>query len=209
MAGFILGFDGEKTGAGDRIIDFVEATSIPKAMFGLLQALPNTPLWKRLHQEGRLRSGSEETYGHQMTLTNFIPTRPLDELVREYANCFWELYEPSRYLSRVYRHYKEMKPAPHKVPLRMLEWIEMRAVLIICWRQGIKRNTRFQFWRQFFTILWHNPNVFVPYLSNCAAIEHFIEYRKIVRDEIEAQAAEFLAAEANLQTASAKVSLPL
>jgi len=209
MAGFILGFDGEKTGAGDRIIDFVEATSIPKAMFGLLQALPNTPLWKRLHQEGRLRSGSEETYGHQMTLTNFIPTRPLEELVREYANCFWELYEPSRYLSRVYRHYKEMKPAAHKVPLRMLEWIEMRAVLIICWRQGVKRNTRFQFWRQFFTILWHNPNVFVPYLSNCAAIEHFIEYRKIVRDEIEAQAAEFLAAEANLQTASAKVSLPL
>ena len=144
-----------------------------------------------------------------MTLTNFIPTRPVEELVREYANCFWELYEPSRYLSRVYRHYKEMKPAPHKVPLKMLEWIEMRAVLIICWRQGIKRNTRFQFWRQFFTILWHNPNVFVPYLSNCAAIEHFIEYRKIVRDEIEAQAAEFLAAEANLQMTSAKVSLPL
>jgi radical SAM superfamily enzyme YgiQ (UPF0313 family) len=44
MAGFILGFDGEKAGAGDRIIEFVEATAIPKAMFGMLQALPNTAL---------------------------------------------------------------------------------------------------------------------------------------------------------------------
>jgi len=53
MAGFILGFDGEGQGRGDRIIDFVEATAIPKAMFGML-TLPNTALWKRLQQEGRL-----------------------------------------------------------------------------------------------------------------------------------------------------------
>ncbi|MEL6385704.1 MAG: radical SAM protein, partial [Cyanobacteria bacterium J06626_18] len=29
MAGFIIGFDGEKTGAGQRIVDFVEQTAIP------------------------------------------------------------------------------------------------------------------------------------------------------------------------------------
>ena len=29
MADFIMGFDGEKPGAADRIIDFVEATAIP------------------------------------------------------------------------------------------------------------------------------------------------------------------------------------
>ncbi|MGA7935499.1 MAG: radical SAM protein, partial [Kovacikia sp.] len=33
MAGFIIGFDGEKTGAGDRIVRFVEQTAIPMAMF--------------------------------------------------------------------------------------------------------------------------------------------------------------------------------
>ncbi|MBR8834247.1 MAG: B12-binding domain-containing radical SAM protein [Stigonema ocellatum SAG 48.90 = DSM 106950] len=207
MAGFILGFDGEKTGAGDRIMDFMEATAIPKAMFGMLQALPNTPLWHRLQKEGRLRLGSEETHGNQMTLTNFVPTRPLEELGREYASCFWELYEPSRYLSRVYRHFIRMKPAPHKVPLRMLELIEMRAVLIICWRQGIKRSTRFQFWRQLFSIIRHNPGVFVPYLSNCALIEHFLEYRQIVRDEIEAQVAEFSAAEVNLRSESSSFAV--
>lgn len=198
MAGFILGFDGEKAGAGDRIIQFVEATSIPKAMFGLLQALPNTALSKRLQQEGRLLEDSQETSGHQMTLTNFIPTRPPEELAREYIKCFWELYEPSRYLSRVYRHFRGMKPAPHKVPFRMLELVELRAVLTIFWRQGIKRNTRLQFWRQLFSIMRHNSGVFVPYLSNCALIEHFLDYRQVVRDEIEGQLNEYLVEVAKL-----------
>jgi radical SAM superfamily enzyme YgiQ (UPF0313 family) len=200
MAGFILGFDNEKAGVGDRIIDFVETTAIPKAMFGMLQALPNTALWKRLEKEGRLIEGNQETHGHQMTLTNFIPTRPPEELAREYANCFWELYEPRRYLSRVYRHFITRKPTAHKMPFRMLELIEIKAVLIICWRQGIKRNTRFQFWRQLFSILWKNSAVFVPYLSNCALIEHFIDYRQIVRDEIEAEITQLLTArEASLK----------
>jgi radical SAM superfamily enzyme YgiQ (UPF0313 family) len=199
MAGFILGFDGEKSGAGDRIIDFVETTAIPKAMFGILQALPNTALWKRLQEEGRLLERNKETQGHQMTLMNFVPTRSTKELAQEYVSCFWELYEPSRYLARVYRHFMSMKPAPHKVPFRMLEFIEMKAVLTICWRQGIKRSTRFQFWRQLFFIIRRNPAVFVPYLSNCALIEHFLHYRQIVREEVEAQLAEFVVDQANSQ----------
>lgn len=187
VAGFILGFDGERSGAGQRIIDFVEATAIHKAMFGMLQALPNTALWKRLQAEGRLLEAMQETQGHQMAIANFVPTRPVEELAREYLSCFWELYEPSRYLSRVYRHYMELKPTPHRVPFRMLEPIELRAVLSIFWRQGFKRKTRFQFWRQLIAIIQHHPRVFVPYLSNCALGEHFFHYREIVRNEIETQ----------------------
>jgi radical SAM superfamily enzyme YgiQ (UPF0313 family) len=197
MAGFILGFDGEKDGAGERIIEFVEATAIPKAMFGMLQALPNTALWKRLEKEGRLIEQNKETQGHQMALMNFVPTRSPEELAREYVNCFWELYEPSRYLSRVYRHFMTMKPSPNKVPFRMLEPIEIKAVLTICWRQGIKRSTRFQFWRQLFSIMRRNPGVFVPYLSNCALVEHFIHYREIVRDKVEEQLAEYFTGKVN------------
>jgi len=200
MAGFILGFDGEKAGAGKRIVDFMEATAIPKAMVGMLQALPSTALWQRLQQEDRLLETNPQTNGHQMTLPNFVTTRPVEELAQEYVSCFWELYEPSRYLSRVYRHFREMKPVPHKVPLRILSLIELRAVLTICWRQGIKRHTRRQFWRQLFSIIFHNSGVFVPYLSNCALVEHFTDYRQVVRDELEAQVAEVLAAEANVQT---------
>ncbi len=48
MAGFIIGFDGEKPGAGSRIVKFVEQTTIPTALFSMLQALPDTALWHRL-----------------------------------------------------------------------------------------------------------------------------------------------------------------
>ncbi|MDJ0701849.1 MAG: B12-binding domain-containing radical SAM protein [Leptolyngbyaceae cyanobacterium MO_188.B28] len=200
MAGFIIGFDSEKSGAGQRIIDFVEVTAIPQAMFGMLIALPNTALWHRLKQEGRLLEGKEETQGSQMSLPNFVPTRPIEDIAREYVNCFWELYEPSRYLSRVFRHFMEMRPSPHKAPFRALKLNELRAVLIICWRQGLKRNTRFQFWRQLFSILRRNRSRFVPYLTACALNEHFIDYRQIVRHDIEAQLAEYLALKVKSKT---------
>ncbi|HEY9606394.1 MAG TPA: B12-binding domain-containing radical SAM protein, partial [Allocoleopsis sp.] len=191
MAGFIIGFDGEKSGAGSRIVDFVEATAIPQAICSMLQALPNTALWHRLKKEGRLLEAVEEANIHQTTLTNFIPTRPLEELAREYINCFWQLYEPDRYLGRVYRHFLNMKPTPHKKTFRMPELRDIRGLILLCWRQGFKRSTRFQFWRQLFSIARHNPGVFESYLINCAHLEHFLDYRQIVRDQIETQLAEY------------------
>ena len=199
MAGFIMGFDGEKPGAGDRIINFVEATAIPQALFSMLQALPNTALWYRLQKEGRLLEGRGVANIHQTTLINFIPTRPVEDIAHEYVRCFWELYEPSRYLARVYRHFRFMNPKPLKKKLRMPGWIEIRAILTICWRQGIKRNTRWQFWQQLFSMLRHNPSVFESYIINCAHLEHFVDYRQIVRDQIEAQLAEVAALEAATQ----------
>ncbi|MGK7888351.1 MAG: B12-binding domain-containing radical SAM protein [Leptolyngbyaceae cyanobacterium] len=189
MAGFIIGFDGEKPGAGDRIIDFVEATAIPQALFSMLQALPNTALWDRLEKEKRLLNPDEEANIHQTTLINFQPTRPIEEIAQEYVRCFWDLYEPSHYLARVYRHFRNMRPKPHRKKFIMPALVEFRALFTICWRQGIKRNTRWQFWRQLVAIMRHNPKVFQHYLVNCAHLEHFMDYRQIVRDEINAQLA--------------------
>ncbi|MGJ3253362.1 MAG: B12-binding domain-containing radical SAM protein [Elainellaceae cyanobacterium] len=192
MAGFIIGFDGEKAGAGDRIIDFVEATAIPQALFSMLQALPNTALWHRLEREQRLLARDDEANIHQTTLINFVPTRPLEDIAREYVRCFWDLYEPNRYLARVYRHFLEMKPKPHKKTFKMPDLLAFRALFTICWRQGIKRNTRVQFWQQLFAIIRHNPRVFQHYLTNCALLEHLLDYRYIVRNEIDAQLVDYL-----------------
>ncbi|MCP2731278.1 B12-binding domain-containing radical SAM protein [Limnofasciculus baicalensis] len=207
MAGFIIGFDGEKLGAGDRIIQFAEATAIPHAMVSMLQALPNTALWHRLTKEGRLLEGNGEANIHQGTLTNFIPTRPLEDIAHEYVKCFWELYEPKRYLGRVYRHCLTMKPRPHKKAFKMPGLPEIRAILTIVWRQGIKRDTRWQFWYQIFSILRHNPRVFESYITNCAHLEHFIEYRQIVRNEIEGQLDQYLAVKADVQSSVRQMEL--
>jgi radical SAM superfamily enzyme YgiQ (UPF0313 family) len=92
-AGFILGFDGEKSGAGDRIQAFVEQTSLPQPMLGILQALPNTALWERLKQENRLLEGIGVTeLGDQNSLMNFIPTRAIAEIGKEYVEAFWKCF---------------------------------------------------------------------------------------------------------------------
>jgi radical SAM superfamily enzyme YgiQ (UPF0313 family) len=189
MAGFIIGFDGEKTGAGDRIVEFVEKTAIPTAFFSMLQALPDTALWHRLKKEGRLRGNAEI---NQTTLMNFTPTRPIAEIAREYLDAFDALYDPLNYLNRTYRHFLTLGTPTHKNSLRKVSWVSVRALLIVCWRQGIVRKTRLRFWLNLIGIFQNNPRVWDHYLSICALSEHFLEYRSIVRTMIEGQLAEVL-----------------
>ena len=52
--GFIVGFDTEKASVAEGMIECIEDTAIPACMVGLLYALPNTQLTRRLEREGRL-----------------------------------------------------------------------------------------------------------------------------------------------------------
>ena len=200
MAGFIIGFDGEKAGAGQRIVDFVEEAAIPTAFFSMLQALPDTALWHRLNKEGRLRGASGV---NQTTLMNFIPTRPMEEVAREYVDGFWDLYDPQRFLDRAYRHYRILGDAPcHRKPSkkerragRQLNWREVRAFASILVRQGFVRKTRVTFWRYLWQMYRHNSGRVISYLTVCAQIEHFLEYRKLVRKQIDRQLAAHIAEE--------------
>jgi radical SAM superfamily enzyme YgiQ (UPF0313 family) len=208
MAGFIIGFDGEKSGAGQRIVNFVEKTAIPTALFSMLQALPDTALWHRLAKENRLRSQTNTTVaGHQTSLMNYIPTRPLEEIAREYIEAFWDLYEPAKFLDRTYRHYLmlgEAKfPTKENSTKKKIDWVIIRALFIICWRQGLVRSTRWQFWGNLISMIQKNPGGVSSYLSTCALAEHFLDYRIIVRREVEAQLEEFLAQERLIQATEA------
>jgi radical SAM superfamily enzyme YgiQ (UPF0313 family) len=198
MAGFIIGFDEEKKGAAERIIKFVEEAAIPTAMFGMLQALPNTALWHRLEKEGRLRVNPKQDI-NQSTLMNFIPTRPIEEIAQEYIQTFWQLYDEEVFLDRTYRCFLKLgapkaKPAPKPPSL-----IDLKALAIVVWRQGFKRKTRWKFWHHLLGIIKNNPAVWEQYLTVCAHNEHFLEYRQIVRAEISQQLAAFLEQEAQLK----------
>lgn len=200
MAGFIIGFDGEKPGAGDRVARFVQQTSIPIAMFSMLQALPDTALWHRLAKEGRLVD--QQSGMNQTTLMNFIPTRPIEEIAREYIEAFGKIYEPMQFLDRTYRHFMMLGAPRNRVRRRKLvSWVTIRALLTLLWRQGVLRETRWKFWIYLYNIVKHNPRVWDHYLSVCGYFEHFYEYREIVRQQIETQLAEFLAAKAESEKA--------
>ena len=189
-AGFILGFDGERAGAGARIQAFVEQTNIPQPMLGILQALPNTALWQRLEREQRLvaDSGLNEV-GDQNNLMNFIPTRSIDEIAKDYVEGFWTLYEPSNYLKRCFEQCLAIDLPRHRKQARQFSLTKGLTVFArLIWLQGLQRSEiRFQFWQQLGAILLKKPEVFDLYLGLCAAGEHFWEYRVLARERITQQ----------------------
>ena len=188
MAGFIIGFDGEKDGAGHRIVDFVTRTGIPAAMMGMLQALPKTALWARLEREGRLIQGEDAAKGvNQTNLLNFKPTRPIRDIANEYVDAFCALYEPNAYMDRVYSYYLKMGAPRWKAAAKLPSLVDLKALSIVVWRQGIKRNTRTRFWRYLFGMARNNPALLEQFLSVLAHNEHFLEYRSIVQQEIREQ----------------------
>ncbi len=195
MGGFIIGFDGEQPGAGARLVDFVEQTTIPAAMLSMIQALPHTALWHRLKKEGRLLPEVGDV--HQTTLLNFVPTRPISEIAREYVQAYEKLYDPTALLNRTYRHYLMLGKAriAHTRDARKenkgiyYNKFPLKALLTICWRQGVVRQSRWPFWRNLASLLWKYPAVVPSYLSVCAYGEHFVEYRNTVCSQIEARVA--------------------
>jgi radical SAM superfamily enzyme YgiQ (UPF0313 family) len=186
-AGFILGFDGERSGAGQRIQNFVEATSIPQPMLGILQALPNTALWQRLQKEQRLLEGvGGIEVGDQNTLMNFTPTRPLTELAQDYVHALWTMYEPKNYLRRCFQQCLNIAPNPRLYQnMHFPRGKGIRLVAQLIWHQGIRRREiRAQFWQQLWAIVRTKPQFLNMYLGLCAAGEHFWEYRALARQRI-------------------------
>lgn len=189
MASFIIGFDGEKKGAGERISHFVEETSIPVVMLNTLHVLPNTRLWTKLKTEGRLledRTSGQSTGG----ILNYIPTRPAREILEEYVETWNYLYESSRFLARTYRYYLSMRPTRAAAassngnanmpingrPFRDIVG-DVRRFTRLSLRQGLYRNSRRQYWKQIFGILKHNPSRFVPYIVRCIMGEDMFKIR--------------------------------
>jgi radical SAM superfamily enzyme YgiQ (UPF0313 family) len=189
-AGFIIGFDGEKPGAGERVVRFVQDTPIALSMFSMLQVLPGTALETRLKKEGRMLEAGGNI--NQTTLMNFVPSRPIEIIAQEFIESFWHLYDPQNYLDRTYQQFLLMGEPRNKTTLRTPSWVVIRAMLIIFWRQGLLRKTRWTFWRYLVHMMIAKPRNWQYYLSICALGEHFLEYRDLVRQQIESQLAGYL-----------------
>lgn len=186
MSGFILGFDGENPGAGQRIQEFVEETGIPQAHLNLLQALHNTAMWQRLKQEGRLMETLDDfaASGSQKSLMNFVPTRPIEDIVSEFIHAFWNLYDPMAYLKRTFRHFSMMEGKRPRSK-RPIGWHEVKLFTAVCWRQGIVRSTRWRFWYQFLLIGLQKPHLWYDYLAALSFGEHFFSFRHEVKANLE------------------------
>ena len=104
-AGFIVGFDNEKVSIADAMVELIDDASIPVAMVGLLYALPNTQLTRRLTQEGRLHpvpnaAPKEDQCTHGL---NFDTKRPRREILQDYRDILEKVYDPLAYAGRLNR----------------------------------------------------------------------------------------------------------
>lgn len=92
MAGFIIGFDSDTEDIFERQIAFIQETGIPKAMVGLLHALPGTVLYNRLEKEGRLSGHALGSNTHTMT-TNVVTKMDPETLKEGYKRVLATIYD--------------------------------------------------------------------------------------------------------------------
>ncbi len=193
VGSFILGFDTEKTGAGERIGALVDQTHIPMVMVNTLEAIPKTKLWNRLKEEGRLLADGA-CADFRFPRPNFFPARTESEIMEEYVKAWKYLYKPSRFLSRTYQYYTTMRPTRRalakkngtpfpnnlpraKPPLRRRLWSAFAAFNLV-WRQGIRSSFRIQFWGQIIGMRRTNPSRMIAYLNACVLGENMFHLRK-------------------------------
>jgi hypothetical protein len=170
FAGFIVGFDGDDAGALQRQREFVSKLPIPRAMVGILTALPGTQLWRRLEREGRLRGMSS---GDQFDRTNFVTTMPERDLVAGYRELMAALFDPDAFFSRCEQSLRVTPSRPGPVTQGAAR-IFLRAV----WRIGIRGEARRRrwFWRLLRIGLSLGFPATVRAISFSIIGEHFVRY---------------------------------
>jgi radical SAM superfamily enzyme YgiQ (UPF0313 family) len=153
QGGFIVGFDNDAPTVFARQIEFIQQSGIVTAMVGLLQAIPGTKLYQRLHLQGRLIG---HTTGNNVDgTTNFIPHMDRETLRAGYKGLMGYLYAPGPYYQRIrtfLREYQRPKIS------RAMNWESIRAFLHANIRLGVIGRERFHYWGLLLWTVFHRPS---------------------------------------------------
>ena len=169
MAGFIVGFDSDPEDVFDRQIKFIRQSAIPLAMVGILTALPDTNLWRRLHREGRL---IKESSGSNSEWLNFVPTMDPARLVSGHKAILRTIYEPREYYNRALRCLKRL---PHDQPEPGVcgFWTAVVILIRVVVRLGVIDSARLEFWRFMRGVVLKRRRRFVQAIRLAAMGYHF------------------------------------
>jgi hypothetical protein len=143
MAGFIVGFDHDPEDIFQRQINFIRESAIPLAMVGLLNALPDTQLWRRLEKEGRLlgeSSGNNTSYS-----LNFVPKMDPARLVEGYQSIMSTIYSSREYYERALECLRRVTYGPSPRYSSVLhDFVSLARITL---KLGILDRERWEFWR--------------------------------------------------------------
>jgi radical SAM superfamily enzyme YgiQ (UPF0313 family) len=170
MAGFIVGFDNDPEDIFELQMKFINESGIPLAMVGLLSALPDTQLWRRLEKEKRLLDVS--TGNNTDCTINFIPKMNTEVLVEGYKRILRNIYSPAEYYHRALEclsrfHKDRVEPRTGN----MLQ--DLKALTKLVMTLGIKDSERRHFWKYVYRVLRYYPHDFAHGLTLAAMGYHF------------------------------------
>ena len=179
MAGFIVGFDNDPEDIFERQINFIRESAIPLAMVGLLTALPDTQLWRRLKREGRLLQ--ESSGNNTEDSLNFIPRMDTTILIEGYRKILRTIYSPAEYYQRALdclSHLTQDEPEPRRSRFTSDVAAFMRVALAL----GVRDRQRMEFWRYMKrTITSHRQN-FAHAVTLAAMGYHFRKLTEALSD---------------------------
>jgi radical SAM superfamily enzyme YgiQ (UPF0313 family) len=176
MAGFIVGFDNDPEDIFERQIKFIKDSAIPLAMVGLLTALPDTQLWRRLKKEGRLVA--ESRGNNTSDSLNFVPKMDPHRLIEGYRSIMRTIYNPREYYDRAAECLSRVSTAaPESNHYGLLYGITALTRIVI--RLGVLDKERREFWRFFARAVSEFRNLLPHSLRLAAMGYHF----RILADE--------------------------
>lgn len=173
MGGFIVGFDHDPRDVFQRQFEFIQRSGVVTAMVGLLTALPETRLYRRLLQEGRLEA--ESTGNNTQAALNFRPALGREFLINGYRELMRQLYEPRNYYQRIRTFLEQSRP---QGPRRRLSPSDLRAFLKSLWLLGIWHRGRRAYWQFFTATLLRWPRQFHQAMELAIIGHHF---RRVAR----------------------------
>ncbi|MEK6698250.1 MAG: B12-binding domain-containing radical SAM protein [Nitrospirota bacterium] len=190
-AGFIIGFDSETERSAGQMVTFIQDTGICMAMVGMLVALPNTQLTRRLKKEGRLFDDgihlADTTNEIDQTTSglNFKTLRPRPGILSDYIDIVRHIYEPENYYRRVLYTACHLKPAAKYKPGLKKVLVNIRSFLRLCRLIGLKRETALLFWAMIFKVLMKNPPALEAAVNLAAMHIHFYKQSRFLVDLLE------------------------
>ena len=192
--GMIVGFDTDDESVFEAQRQFLQQSRIAMAIVSVIFAIPQTPLFNRLAQAGRLGGSDEMGSWGTAVSTNVIPLRMSQQALCDgYLKLMRELYEPEAFFSRIDAMCLDTGWLPAPGRTRFLRhhrwrWLKQRAwagvEMIYLFTQlmrhvpdaGLRRHYRQRMWK----VIKRRPNIRLLRIYGMACAIHF-HYDRLLR----------------------------
>jgi len=168
MGGFIVGFDSDPRDIFRRQLEFIQSSGVVTAMVGLLNALPQTALYRRLAREGRLLA--ESCGNNTDAALNFITRLEPEFLMSGYRELMRTLYQPGNYYRRIRTFLAAYRPQGARLRLSAAD---LRAFLLSLWVLGVREPGRRAYWGLLWSTLLTRPRKFRAAMELAIIGHHF------------------------------------